>query len=149
MRLQRLAALLAALWAGVLAAVGFVAVPVLFQALARQDAGRLAGAMFDRTAYVALVLGVVVLLIVRHLNRRSGVRGPNAALMWTLATLFFLVAGHFGLQPMVVTARDGGSTPLSFNALHAISTVLYVLQMLSAAVLSWCLTGWQPRRSFL
>lgn len=144
---QRLAMILAALWAGMLGAIGFLAVPVLFLTLARQQAGSLAGIMFDRTANVALVLGVALLLLVRLLNRRAGIKGPNSSLLWVLAALFFLVAGHFGLQPMVVAARDGAATVLSFGMLHALSTVLYVLQLISAVALSWCLSAGEAKKA--
>ncbi|MEO8836161.1 MAG: DUF4149 domain-containing protein, partial [Caldimonas sp.] len=123
-RLQRAAAWLAAAWAGEMAAIGFIAAPVLFAALARDDAGRVAARLFAIDAYCGLAFGAALLVIA--LRRSAGNVAPGASrfsveMLLALAALFCIVAGHFAVQPMIDTARSGGTGP-SFAVLHGVSS---------------------------
>jgi len=99
-------ALLAGMWAGILVCIGALAAPAAFALLARPDAGRFVGRLFEQEAYLSLALAVVLLIVER--GRRSGQPGEpgqpslfSANLMLLLGTLFCTVAGHFALLPMM------------------------------------------------
>lgn len=141
MRLQHLAAMLAALWAGIMIGVGYVSAPVIFKMLGEQRrfAGVIAGDSFTRTAYVTLALGVVILLLVRTVNRRAGFNTPNAPMILTLGALFLAILGQFVIHPLVAQARDYGTTALSFGALHGISTIVYMVEIVCVLALNWSL----------
>ena len=142
---HRLAALLAGMWAGSLVCIGALAAPAAFALLARPDAGRFVGRLFEQEAYLSLALAVVLLIVER--GRRSGQPGEpgqpslfSANLMLLLGTLFCTVAGHFALLPMMDAARAGQGS-LSFGALHGISAGFFVLKGLLVLALAWRLTA--------
>ncbi len=142
---HRLAALLAGMWAGILVCIGALAAPAAFALLARPDAGRFVGRLFEQEAYLSLALAVVLLIVER--GRRSGQPGEpgqpslfSANLMLLLGTLFCTVAGHFALLPMMDAARAGQGS-LSFGALHGISAGFFVLKGLLVLALAWRLTA--------
>ncbi|MES2993023.1 MAG: DUF4149 domain-containing protein [Pseudomonadota bacterium] len=142
---HRLAALLAGMWAGILVCIGALAAPAAFALLARPDAGRFVGRLFEQEAYLSLALAVVLLIVER--GRRSGQPGEpgqpslfSANLMLLLGTLFCSVAGHFALLPMMDAARAGQGS-LSFGALHGISAGFFVLKGLLVLALAWRLTA--------
>jgi len=140
---ERFAAWLAGLWAGVIAAIGFVAAPTLFATLARADAGRVAARLFEIDAYVGLAAGAVLLLL--------GMREPSALrpvgesrfsgeLMLVLAALFCIVAGYFAVEPMIEMARRGEGGP-SFAVLHGVASAFFVVKFVAVAVLAWRLSA--------
>ena len=142
---HRLAALLAGMWAGILVCIGALAAPAAFALLARPDAGRFVGRLFEQEAYLSLALAVVLLIVER--GRRSGQPGEpgqpslfSANLMLLLGTLFCTVAGHFALLPMMDAARAGQGS-LSFGALHGISAGFFVLKGLLVLALAWRLAA--------
>ncbi len=142
---HRLAALLAGVWAGILACIGALAAPAAFAMLARPDAGRFVSRMFEQEAYLSLALAVVLLIIER--GRRTDQPGDagqpslfSVNLMLLLGTLFCTVAGHFAVLPMMDAARAGQGS-LSFGALHGISAGFFVLKGLLVLALAWRLTA--------
>lgn len=141
MRLQHLAATLAALWAGIMIGVGYVSAPVIFKMLPdeRKFAGTIAGNTFEVTAYISLALGVFILLLVRQANKRAGFHTPNSPLILVIAALFMAIIGQFVIFPQVVAARDVGGTALSFGTLHAISNIVFLLELLCVLALNWSL----------
>ncbi len=153
---HRLAALLAGVWAGVLACIGGLAAPAAFALLARPDAGRFVGRLFEQEAYLSLALAVVLLIVERgRRTDQSGEPGEpgqsslfSVNLMLLLGTLFCTVAGHFAVLPMMDAARAGQGS-LSFGALHGISAGFFVLKGLLVLALAWRLTATAPvnRRS--
>lgn len=152
-RSARTMAVAAGLWAGVLLAIALIGAPAGFAVLAeRADAGRVAGQMFVREAYLSLALAVVLFILERGRARRAAEAGEgsvlNAEMLLLAGALFCTVAGYFALQPMMAAARAGQGA-LSFGALHAISTVFYGLKTLLVLVLAWRLSGRfsQPRAS--
>jgi hypothetical protein len=60
----------------------------------------------------------------------------SADMLLVLGALFCTVFGYFALQPMMAPAR-AGEGPLSFAALHGISSALFVLKAVLVAVLAW------------
>lgn len=141
MRLLQIRSVLAGLWAGVLACVGAIAAPSLFAVLDRPLAGLAAGRIFMVEAYWSLGLAAALLVIERAILRAratSGAAGSqfSTELLLVLVALACTVAGHFGLQPMMVQARAGAG-PWSFGALHGASTVLFALKGVAVLVLAW------------
>ena len=140
-RSARAMAVVAGLWAGVLLAIALIGAPAGFAVLSeRADAGRVAGQMFVREAYLSLALAVVLFILERGRARRAAEAGDgsvlNAEMLLLAGALFCTVAGYFALQPMMAAARAGQGA-LSFGALHAISTVFYGLKTLLVLVLAW------------
>lgn len=141
--LRRLAAWLAGLWAGSMAGIGLIAAPALFAVLPRADAGRVASQLFERDAYVGLAAAGLLFIVTMQRARLAAERGRGSRfsndMMLSLAALFCVVAGHFGLQPMIESARAGGSG-FSFAALHAASLIFFAGKLVTAAALAWRLT---------
>ena len=141
---SRWAALLAGVWAGVLACIGALAAPAAFAVLASADAGRVVARMLMVEAYLSLALACVLFAIERTRSQRAAAAGTgsvfSANLVLLFGTLFCTVAGHFALQPMLAAARIGLG-PWSFGALHAVSGGLYALKGLLVLALAWRLGG--------
>jgi hypothetical protein len=136
---ERFAAWLAGLWAGAIAAIGFVAAPTLFATLARADAGRVAARLFEIDAYVGLAAGAVLLVLgMREPSalRPAGSSRFSGELMLVLAALFCIVAGHYALEPMIESARRGEGGP-SFAVLHGVASAFFVVKFVAVAVLAW------------
>jgi hypothetical protein len=140
----RVAALIAGLWAGILVCIGAIAAPSAFALLARPDAGRLVGRLFEQEAYLSLAVAVVLLVVERGRGKRPGAAGQSsvftANLMLLLGTLFCTVAGHFAVLPLMDAARAGQGS-LSFGMLHGISAGFFVLKGLLVLALAWRLTA--------
>ncbi len=122
-----------------MAGVGFVAAPALFSLLSAADAGRVAGRLFVVDAYLGLALGVVLLLVARHLAQADAGRGGSrfsTEMILALAALFCTVAGHFGLQPMLEAARAGEGRA-SFAVLHGAAAVFFLVKLGAVAALAW------------
>ena len=138
--LNRAAAVLAGLWAGVLLSIGAMAAPAAFAVLDSADAGRFIGRVLGQEAYLSLALAVLLFLIERARTRRVAHAGAgsvfSANLMLLLGTLFCTVAGYFAVQPMMPAAR-AGQGPWSFGALHAVSAGLFLLKGLLVLALAW------------
>jgi len=133
---ERWRRLLPGLWAGWLLCVALLATPAGFALLPQADAGRLAARMLAQEAYTSLVLGIVMVLLERGAARRDG--GPQFSWGFGLAlgAIFCTVAGYFVIQPMMPAARLGQG-PLSFGALHAISSSIYAFKCALVLTLAW------------
>ena len=140
---NRLAALLSGLWAGVLLCIGAVAAPAAFAVATADVAGRMAGRLFAIEANLGIALGVALVLLLRHRSRTSAGEGKGSVLstelVLVLAALFCTVFGYFGLQPMMAAARSGQGS-LSFGALHGLSAGFFGLKGLLVLALAWRLT---------
>lgn len=144
---SRFGALLACVWAGVLACIGVMSAPAAFATLAVPDAGRFVARLFEQEAYLSLTLALVLFLIERQRSRDAAEAGTgsvfSANLMLVLGTLFCTVGGYFAVIPMMEAARAGKGS-VSFGTLHAISGGLFVLKGLLVLALAWRLTGTVP-----
>ena len=140
---RRVAAVMAALWSGLIAGIALIGAPAGFASLPSDVAGRVAGRMFVQEAYLSLAVSVVLLLLVRRQARveseagRGSVFSTNVVL--ALGTLFCTMFGYFAVQPMMAAARAGQGM-WSFGALHGLSAVLFGLKGLLALALAWRLT---------
>ena len=138
---QQLRQLLPALWLGELLTVALVATPAPFALLARPDAGRVVGRILAQEAWVALVAGGLLLVLERARIRQAADSGAvppawSAELWLLLGAVFCTVAGYFGLQPAMGSARLGQG-PLSFGQLHAVSAGFFAIKLLLVAALAW------------
>ncbi|MFA7240926.1 MAG: DUF4149 domain-containing protein [Sulfuricellaceae bacterium] len=132
-----LAQLAVTLWVGGMWAIGYLAAPVLFDALSdKMLAGALAGRMFALMAYIGMVSGVY--LLVFRLARFGGAAFKQG--FWWLVVLMLLltIAGHFGISPILVALKEQ-ALPLDvmhsvfkdrFVTWHGVSSVLYLVQSL-------------------
>ncbi|MBR4877883.1 MAG: DUF4149 domain-containing protein, partial [Rhodocyclaceae bacterium] len=131
------------IWLGAQLAIGYLAVPVLFAQMPKEEAGRIAGLLFAPLNVLALVcLGVF--LIAECWQRRRAAWCAGACWLTILIIVLTLVQ-HFGLHPMMAALKqqaavDGGITHSaalypSFARLHGISSVLFLLQSLLGLVL--------------
>lgn len=142
--LGRLGAELAGVWAGLMAGVGLVAAPVLFSALPRVDAGRIAAQLFALDATIGLGLGAALVLVGLQLGRGRAERHEGSRfgieLVLALAALCCIVVGYYALLPMLEAARAGQGA-LSFGALHAVSSAFFFARLAVVAALAWRLCG--------
>ena len=142
----RFAALIAGLWAGILLCIGAIAAPAAFAMLARADAGRLVGRLFEQEAYLSLGVAIVLVAIERQRSRDAATAGQGSVfstpLILLLGALFCTVAGHFALLPMLAAARAGTGT-VSFGTLHTVSAGFFVLKGLLVLTLAWRLTSFR------
>ncbi len=137
---ERLRRLLPALWAGVLLCIALVATPAPFALLERADAGRVVARVLLQEAWFSLLLATLLLLLERRIARRRSEAGAGSVLgtdtLLLLSTLFFTVAGYFGVQPLLADARAGQGS-FGFGTLHAVSMLLFGLKCALVLWLAW------------
>jgi hypothetical protein len=142
MMLVNVRLLLAALWAGSVWAVSYLAAPSAFAVLDSTQAGNVVGVMLTRSAWLAIVLGLLLVLLVARAGDLDARRRR-----W----LFGVIAGmlacslvvYLGLQPMMAAIREAAgpagvrASPQwgTFAALHGVSQVLYLVESILGAVL--------------
>lgn len=144
---RRAAAVLAAVWAGVILGVAAIGTPAGFALVPTDVAGRLAGFMLRREAYLSIAMSVVLFIIVRA-QARDAARRREGSVMSTevllvMGALFCTVFGHFGLRSAMDAARAGEGM-LSFGALHGVSVAFFGLKGLLVLALAWRLTASRP-----
>jgi hypothetical protein len=136
----RVAAVLSGIWAGLLIGIGAIGTPAAFALVAPEVAGRIAGHMFVREAYLSLFVALVLLVMLRPHAQDEAEAGRgsvlNTDMLLVFGAAFCTVLGYFAIQPMMPAARSGQG-PLSFGALHGISFGLYGLKGLIAIALTW------------
>jgi hypothetical protein len=134
--------LLAALWAGSIWAVSYLAAPSAFAVLDSTQAGNVVGVMLTRSAWLAIALAVLLGLLIARSTDLDGRRRR-----W----LYWLVGGmlacslvvYLGLQPMMAAIREaagpagvrGSKQWGTFAALHGVSQVLYLAESILGAML--------------
>jgi hypothetical protein len=140
---RRVAAVLAGVWAGLIAGIALIGAPTGFATLQPEMAGRVAGRMFMHEAYLGLAVAVVLLLLVRRQARIESEAGRGSVfstdVVLVLGMLFCTMLGYFAVQPMMVAARSGQGI-WSFGVLHGLSAALFGLKGLLAFALAWRLT---------
>lgn len=134
---RHLALLCAALWVGGMVAVGYLAVPVLFQTLPdRQLAGLLAGKMFAVMAYVGI--GCALYLLAYQLREFGQVFWKQKTVWVIVAMLLLVLIGQFGIQPAMAELKAQAlpqevmqsALAGQFKALHGVASILYLVQSL-------------------
>jgi hypothetical protein len=134
--------LLAALWAGSIWAVSYLAAPSAFAVLGSTQAGDVVGVMLTRSAWLAIVLALLLALLVA---RAPDLDGPRRRWLFGLigAMLACSLGVYLGLQPAMAAIREAAgpagvhASPQygTFMALHGVSQVLYLLESILGAVL--------------
>jgi len=134
--------LLAALWAGSVWTVSYLAAPSAFAVLDSTQAGNVVGMMLTRSAWLAIALAVVLGLLVARapdLDRRRR--------LWLSGLIVAMLACslvvYLGLQPMMAAIREAAgpagvrASPQwgTFAALHGVSQVLYLAESILGAML--------------
>jgi len=139
-----LAGTLLVLWVGGLWAIGYVAAPVLFASLDdKQLAGMLAGKLFSVGAWIGI--GAAVYLLLYRIVREGGAALKTLFFWVVLAMLALILAGHFGVQPILQSLKDQ-AMPLAlmpsvfadrFARWHGVSSILYLIQSALGLLLVW------------
>jgi len=130
------------LWVGGMWVVGFVVAPLLFAKLGeRALAGMMAGRLFAAMAWIGIACAAYLIL---YRCARFRLACLKQAYFWILLLMLALVlAGHFGIQP-VMEALRAQALPAQvmesvlrdrFMTWHGVSSALYVLQCLLGAAL--------------
>mgnify|MGYP001145746079 CR=1 FL=1 len=134
---KSLDAIVLTLWVGSLWTVGYLAVPILFQAQPdRQLAGILAGEMFRVQGYIGIACALYLLLRDALKFGKLSLRQPPflaVALMFVIT-----LAIQFGIQPLMNGLKSQAlpmevmQSPLadSFAMWHGISSILYLVASL-------------------
>ena len=134
--------LLAALWAGSVWAVSYLAAPSAFAVLDSTQAGNVVGVMLTRSAWLASALAVLLgLLVARATDLDARRRRWLVGLIVAMLACSLIV--YLGLQPMMAAIREAAgpagvrASPQwgTFAALQGVSQVLYLLESILGAVL--------------
>ena len=137
-----LALLAATLWVGGRGAMGYLAVPVLFQTLAdKQLAGMLAGKLFSVTAYLGIICGVYLLA---YYLVQLGSQAARQKVFWVVGIMLLLtLIGQFGIQPILADLKAQAlpmevmKSPLagSFRTWHGVASIMYLVQSILGVAL--------------
>jgi hypothetical protein len=134
--------LLAALWAGSVWAVSFLAAPCAFAVLDSTQAGNVVGVMLTRSAWLAIALAVLLgLLVARAADLDARRKRWLYGLIVGMLACSLVV--YLGLQPMMAAIRESAgpagvrASPQwgTFAALHGVSQVLYLAESILGAML--------------
>ncbi len=136
--LTRVGRMLPGFWLGFLICIALVAAPAAFATLQRADAARVVAWLFAHEAPSSLVMGALMVMVARRVGPAAPVDRVRfgADLALPLGAVFCTVAGYYGLQPMMVQAREGAGA-WTFGQLHAVSLGLFGLKILLVAALAW------------
>lgn len=136
------AALATTLWVGSMWGIGFLAVPVLFQAQPdKMLAGMLAGKMFTLVAYTSIACAAYLLA---YIASRAAGRTLRLPAFWIVAAMLLLtLIGEFALQPQMAALKAlalpndvmHSAYAARFDLLHKIATALYIAKSLFGAAL--------------
>jgi hypothetical protein len=134
--------LLAALWAGSVWAVSYLAAPSAFAVLDSTQAGNVVGMMLTRSAWLAIALAVLLALVVA---RSADLDARRRRWLYGLAggMLACSLVVYLGLQPTMAAIRAAAgpagvrASPQwgTFAALHGVSQVLYLAESILGALL--------------
>ena len=137
-----LAVLAASVWFGGMCAIGYLAVPVLFQTLPdRQLAGMLAGKLFSVTAYMGIVCALYLLA---YYFAQCGRQAVRQKVFWVIAVMLLLtLGGQFGIQPILADLKAQAlpaevmhsAFANTFRTWHGVASIIYLVQSLLGIVL--------------
>jgi hypothetical protein len=134
--------LLAALWAGSVWAVSYLAAPSAFAVLDSTQAGNVVGMMLTRSAWLAIALaGLLALVIARSADLDARRRRWLYGLVGGMLACSLVV--YLGLQPMMAAIREAAGPAGvraskqwgTFAALHGVSQVLYLAESILGTIL--------------
>jgi hypothetical protein len=140
--LANLRLLLAALWAGSVWAVSYLAAPSAFAVLDSTAAGNVVGVMLTRLAWLSIAMTVLLSVLVWRAADLDAQRRRRLA--WLMGGMLACsLAVYLGLQPMMAAIREAAgpagvrASPQwgTFAALHGASQVLYLIEAILGAML--------------
>lgn len=139
--LSRFSLILITVWVGALWMTGLTAY-VLFDTLPdKQLAGSLAGRLFSIVSYIGMASGAYLLLH-RLIHYRTA--ALKQSFFWAaLAMLLLVLAGHFGIQPILAQLKDAALPndvmqsvfASRFKNWHGVASVAYLAECLLGFVL--------------
>ena len=141
-RLPAARVLVAALWAGALWVLGYIAAPAVFGIVSGPLAGDIVGAFLRRMAWISIACAVLMLVLVRLSPDLE--RGRRRYLnLLVLAMLACALVMFVGLQPAMAALREaagpGGvrSSPMwtQFAVMHGVSQLFHLIEAVLAAML--------------
>lgn len=134
--------LVASAWVGGMWAAGYIAAPVLFQALPDKAlAGMVAGKLFAVAAYMGLICALYLLL---YFYLARGKEVLRQGIFWIVVVMMTLtLVGQFGMQPLLADLKLQAlpqyvmESPYAgqFRFWHGVSSIIFLVQSLLGAVL--------------
>lgn len=133
--------LIMTLWAGSIWTVGYLAAPTLFTTLTdRVLAGTIAASLFRIEAWLSLLCGVLVYLL---LSMEQATPTRRVCQRLVMAIMLCVLIGYFGLQPLMAGLREAagpagvmeGAARTQFGLLHGAASLIYLVQSVLAAIL--------------
>jgi hypothetical protein len=141
-RIASVRLLVAALWAGTLWALGYIAAPAVFAAVPSTVAGDVVAVLLGRLGWVSIGCAVLMFALVRGSADLDAGRRRSLNLL-VLAMLACALVMWAGLQPAMAQMRElagaGGvrASPYwtQFAVMHGVSQLFHVIESVLAAVL--------------
>jgi len=141
-RLPAARVLVAALWAGALWVLGYIAAPAVFGIVSGPLAGDIVGAFLRRLAWISIACALVMLVLVGLSSDLAAGRRRFLNLL-VLAMLACALVMFVGLQPAMAALREAAgpagvrASPLwtQFAVMHGVSQLFHLIEGVLAAVL--------------
>ena len=139
-RLPAVRLLVAALWAGTLWALGYVAAPAAFKVLTSGQAGDLVAVLLTRQAWISIACALPLLVLLRRSTDLAPPRKRFLNLL-VLAMLACTLVIFVGLQPGMAHLRELAgpvgvrASPYwtQFAVMHGVSQLFHIVQSLLGA----------------
>ena len=129
--MERLPALVAALWWGSLTTLGFFVVPMLFAALPTPAmAGGVAARLFSAQTWVSVGCGMLLLLFSQSKRPDVLVERSSLAMIFIVLGMLLALLVEFGVAPRIAL-RD------NLRLWHGVGTGMYLAQWLCAGATLW------------
>lgn len=141
--MNRLCALLTSLWLGMQVMAGYIAAPILFERLGKQEAGNIAGVLFSINNYFGLLAWIVAWLVVRSNQNRSLNNNDKVAPKFIILLLLLTASNQFLISPVIAAHKAGTANWLlsllggSFGMWHGISSIIYLVCSVLGLGLLW------------
>ena len=141
--MNRLCTLLTSLWLGMQVMAGYVAAPILFERLGKQEAGNIAGVLFSINNYFGLLAWTMAWLVVRSNQNRSLNNNGKVAPKFIILLLLLTASNQFLISPVIAAHKTGTANWLlsllggSFGMWHGISSIIYLVCSLLGLGLLW------------
>ncbi|THC40358.1 DUF4149 domain-containing protein [Massilia sp. Mn16-1_5] len=141
-RLPAARLLVAALWAGALWVLGYIAAPAVFGSVHGPVAGDIVGAFLRRLAWISFICAALMLVLLQYSPDLE--RGRRRFLqLLVLAMLACALVMYVGLQPAMAQMREAAgplgirASPLwtKFAILHGVSQLFHLIESVLAAIL--------------
>ncbi|MEN3277917.1 MAG: hypothetical protein V7631_3707 [Massilia sp.] len=141
-RLPAARLLVAAIWAGALWVLGYIAAPAVFGTVGGTVAGDIVGAFLRRLAWISIACALLMGVLVRLSADLDAARRRYLTLL-VLAMLACALVMYVGLQPAMAAMREAAgpegirASPLwtRFAVMHGVSQLFHLIESVLAAVL--------------